>query len=171
MIKQFVPSEYCLKCKGCCRFHDEHSVWAPCLLEEEIENFIDRKDIPAVSISIDKRIHPIRNPAGEGFICPFLNPQDNKCAIYSLRPFECQLYPFLICKKAQKILLTVDLNCPYIKEKLNSRELKDYNNYLIGFLNSPAQLRILKDNPQILQAYKEVLDVIELNSLDEPRPS
>jgi len=35
------------------------------------------------------------------------------------------------------------------------------------FLNFPAQVKILKDNPWIIQAYEEVLDIIELDSADE----
>jgi Fe-S-cluster containining protein len=165
-MKQFVPSEFCLKCQGCCRFRDENSVWAPCLLDEEIVDFADNKDIPAVSVSLDKRLLLIPNPKGEGFICPFLNISDNKCKIYAIRPFECQLYPFLLNLRGKKIILTVDLNCPYVKEKMNTPEFKEYVEYLTAFLNSPDQLEILKDNPHILQAYEEVREIVELNFPD-----
>jgi len=161
MIKQFVPQEECLKCKGCCRFSEENSVWSPCLLDEEIQELLDKK-IPSASISMDRRIHPV--PAQEGgYICPFLDPQENKCKIYGFRPLECRIYPFLICLRDKKVLLTVDLNCPYIKQKLNSKELKEYTDYLAAFLNSPQAIKILKSNPQIIQAYEEVLDLFELN--------
>ena len=166
MIKQFVPSEYCLKCRGCCRFRDQLSVWSPCLLEEEVVDFADNKDIPAVSVSIDKHLVLVPDPSGEGFICPFLNSKDNDCRIYSIRPFECQLYPFLLNLRGKKIILTVDLNCPYVKEKMNTPEFKEYVEYLTAFLNSPEQLEILKDNPHILQAYEEVREIVELNFPD-----
>ena len=161
MIKQFVPQEFCLKCRDCCRFLEADSVWSPCLLDQEIQDLLDKK-IPAASISSQRRIQPIPNPANDGFICPFLNAQDNKCKIYGFRPFECQLYPFLISIRDDKVLLTLDLNCPYVEENLKSRECKDYTQHLTTFLNSAKQKRILKDNPQIIQAYKQVLDVIEL---------
>ncbi|MDD2689277.1 MAG: YkgJ family cysteine cluster protein [Candidatus Omnitrophica bacterium] len=162
MIKQFIPQEACLKCRGCCRFTQADSVWLPCLLDEEIQDLLDKK-IPAATISINRRIQPLPNPQGEGFICAFFALKENKCKIYEFRPFECQLYPFLINLRGGKVILTVDLNCPYIKEKLGSRELKEYTEYLISLLNSPQQIRLLKDNPQIIQAYEEVLDIIELN--------
>lgn len=162
MIKQFVPQEFCLKCQGCCRFKQANSVWSPCLLDEEIQELLGKKDIPAASISIDRRIQPIANPGGVDFICPFLATPDNRCRIYDMRPFECQLYPFLINLRKDKVLLTVDLNCPYVSEKINSQEAKDYIIYLSSYLNSPKQLRMLKDNPQIIQAYEEVREVAEL---------
>lgn len=167
MIKQFLPQEFCLKCRGCCRFSQEDSVWAPCLLEEEIQDLLDREGLPPASISIERRIHLLPNPEGSGFICPFLNIQDNRCKIYDLRPFECQLYPFLINLRGKRVLLTVDPNCPYIKDNLKSKDLKEHTNYLATFLNTPAQIKILKDNPQIIQAYEDVSDTAELNILDE----
>ena len=161
MIKQFVPQDFCLKCQGCCRFKEASSVWSPCLLDEEIQELLDKNSAFA-SLSADRRIQPIPNPKQDGFICPFLNIEDNKCKIYDLRPFECQLYPFLISIRDKKVLLTLDLNCPYAKENLNSGAFKDYTDYLSTFLNSAKQKNILKNNPQIIHAYEQVLDVIEL---------
>jgi Fe-S-cluster containining protein len=167
VIKQFVAESACLECRGCCRFQKQESAWSPCLLEEEMLELADRPGIPAVNISIEKKIIPIPDIGNKSFVCPFLNLEDNKCKIYATRPFECQLYPFLIAFRDKKILLTIDLNCPYVAEKANSQEFKDYVQYLTDFLNSPQQLKVLKDNPQILQAYEEVLDVVELQDPHE----
>jgi hypothetical protein len=49
---------------------------------------------------------------------------------------------------------------------MNTPEFKEYVKYLTDFLNSPAQMEILKDNPHILQAYEEVKDIVELNFPD-----
>ena len=163
MIKQFVPSDFCLKCRGCCRFKQVNSVWSPCLLDEEIQELLDKPGIPAASISIDRRIQPVANPDGADFLCPFLGTPDNKCGIYNFRPLECQLYPFLINLRRNKVLLTVDLNCPYAYAQINSPEAKDYIVYLTDQLNSAPLLAMLKDNPQIIQAYEEVTEVAELN--------
>lgn len=161
MIKQLIPQEACLKCRGCCRFGEASSVWAPCLLDEETQGLL-HKNIPPAFISSNKRLFPIPNPEQDGFTCPFLVLADNKCKIYEFRPFECQLYPFLINLRSNKVLLTVDLDCPYVKENLKTKEFKEYTEYLAAFLNAPAQVRLLKDNPQIIQAYEEVLDILEL---------
>lgn len=167
MIKQFVPQEYCLKCRGCCRFKEADSVWSPCLLDEEIQELLDKPGIPAASISADRRIHPVAHPQGGDFVCPFLKVADNQCVIYASRPFECQLYPFLINLRKTKVLLTVDLNCPYVYEQINSQAAKEYIAYLTDYLNSRPLKSMLKDNPQIIQAYEEVQEVAELSSPDE----
>ncbi|MFA5150039.1 MAG: YkgJ family cysteine cluster protein [Candidatus Omnitrophota bacterium] len=168
MIKQFVPEESCLKCQGCCRFKEMDSAWVPCLLEEEAQDLIG-KDIPPAYINMQRKIRPVPNPRGEGFICAFFESRDNKCRIYNMRPFECQLYPFLINLRHQKVILTIDLNCPYVNGKINTREFKEYAEYLAAYLNSSEQLEILKDNPQIIQAYEDVLDVVELRFPDAPK--
>ncbi|MGD0336416.1 MAG: YkgJ family cysteine cluster protein [Candidatus Omnitrophota bacterium] len=165
-IKQFVPQEVCLSCQGCCRFREADSAWAPCLLEEDIQELLD-KEIPPALLSLDKKIRPLPNPRGEGFICAFFDIDKNKCKVYDYRPFECQLYPFLINLRENKVLLTIDLNCPYAKKKLNSKEFKEYSDYLIVYLNSPKLLRLLKDNPQIIQAYEDVSEIIELKLPEE----
>jgi Fe-S-cluster containining protein len=162
-LEQFVPQEVCLKCQGCCRFKEEHSAWLPCLLDEEIQNLIDRPGIPAAALAMDKKIAPVKNPGGEGYLCAFFSPSDNKCHIYGFRPFECQLYPFLINLRHGKILLSVDLNCPYVAEHINSEKFKQYIDRLAAFLNAPDQLKLLKENPQVLQAYEEVSEIIELD--------
>ena len=125
-------------------------------------DLIDKEGIPAAALSIDRRLQLVTSPGKEGFFCPFLKIEDNKCQIYNLRPFECQLYPFLLSLRGKKVLLTVDLNCPYVKDKINTPEFKEYTDYLAQYLNSPECLDILRDNPQALQAYEEVLDVVEL---------
>ncbi|MFY9402550.1 MAG: YkgJ family cysteine cluster protein [Candidatus Omnitrophota bacterium] len=166
MIKQFVPSQACLKCRGCCRFKEEDSVWSPCLLDEEVLNLAGKEGIPAASLSLGNRLKLVPELESGGFLCPFLEAKSNKCRIYDIRPFECRLYPFLLSMRNKKVLLTIDLNCPYVKEKINTEELKEYTKYLVEYLNSPKQVKMLQDNPQILTAYEDVLALIELESTD-----
>lgn len=168
MIKQLIPQGFCLKCQGCCRFSRIDSVWLPCLLEEEIQDLLDKK-IPPAAISAKRQLLPIPHPKQEGYICPFLDIDENKCKIYSYRPFECQLYPFLINLRDKKVLLAVDLNCPYIRENLKSTHLEDYTEYLTAFLNTPGQLQLLKDNPQIIQAYEDVQELLEIRTINETK--
>jgi Fe-S-cluster containining protein len=142
------------------------SVWAPCLLDEDIQNLLDR-NIPPATLSIEKRILPVSCEGSETYLCPFLNHADNKCKVYDVRPFECQLYPFLLSMRNKKVNLTVDLNCPYAAGTIDTKEFKAYAEYLTSYLNSPAQVELLKENPHILQAYEDALDVAELKSPDE----
>jgi Fe-S-cluster containining protein len=162
VIKQIVPQEVCLKCQGCCRFSEQDSVWLPHLLGEEIQELL-KKNFPPSLISQDKNIRSVPYPKQNNFICSFFQPKDNKCAIYAFRPFECQLYPFLVNRKDDNVFLAVDLRCPFVKESLESQEFKEYIRYLTSFFNSPRRIKILKNNPQIIQIYEDVLNLAELN--------
>lgn len=172
MIRQFVPSEFCLdECRGCCRFSHKKSIWSPGVLNEEIQLFLE-DNISSLIICENKKIRLIRR--GNIFICPFLNLQDNKCKIYPFRPFECQMYPFLINRRKEKIFLAVDLGCAFIKKNLprttvvrglHTQEFKKYVRYLDEFFNNASELDRLRNNPQIVQTYEDALDLSELKFL------
>ncbi len=162
-MKQILSKETCLKCQGCCRFAEAATIWAPSLLDKEIKVLSGRPGVAAV-ISTDKRIRPVASEAKDIFFCPFLNPRDNKCKIYTCRPFECRLYPFVINSSAGKTYLAVDTNCPFVKEKFNTKPFKDYAAYLARLLNSRAFRKILKDNPQIIQSYPGAVNIAEITA-------
>lgn len=161
MIKQFILQDFCLNCKGCCRFSRFNSSWAVSLFDEEIENLL-KNNMPAAVISNNKKISLEPDTKDNNFICAFFNSQDNKCRIYAMRPFECQIYPFVINKKDNKVFLAIDPRCPYVCDKLDVQELKDYARYLYSFLSSKNNLNKLKNNPQVIQPYEEVVDLFEL---------
>jgi Fe-S-cluster containining protein len=179
MIKQFVPQERCLACQGCCRFIQEDSVWAPALLNEEVQHFL-RQGISAAFISADKKLKIVPFPKQQLFLCPLFNHENNLCKVYDARPLECQLYPFLICTRSKpqaadfnkvsageaqkrKIYLAADTNCPFFKEKLNSQEVKEYVRYLVMLLQNPPYAELIRNNPQVIQSYAEVLQLQELS--------
>lgn len=143
MLKQFVPGKFCLECRGCCRFSEANSVWVVHFLKTE------------------KPFAPTPSKKG-GFVCPFLNRTDNKCNIYTKRPFECGLYPFLLNKDKNGVFLAVHLNCPYIEEKIGTKEFREYTGYLTAFFNTSPFKDILKNNPQIIHAYEGVKNIASL---------
>ncbi len=154
MIKQFIPSSVCLKCQGCCRFAEENSVWSVKLLEGE-----------RLRLKCANKTIPLKYSEKEGnFYCSFLDKSNNKCQVYSNRPLECQLYPFLIHGKNKKASLAVDLNCPFVQKELKSKKIKDFALELASLLKTPAYQDILKNNPHIIQEYTNVLILEELNA-------
>jgi len=163
MIRQIIPQAVCLDCRMCCRFNQIDSVWAPHLLAAEIEILKNKEDLPEFLISSKKTIIPVPAPSQECYLCPFLEEKSNRCKIYALRPFECQLYPFLINLREKKITLSLDLRCPYIKENLSSPAVKEYIDYLCAFFSAH---KIFLDNPQLIQEYAEVKEICLLDSVD-----
>jgi Fe-S-cluster containining protein len=161
MIKQLVPQEACRKCQGCCRFAQEDSLWAPGLLEEEIALLL-KEGLPAALITGQKKIRVVAFPQQELFICSLFDPQKNACKIYAQRPLECQLYPFLLQRKAKQIFLAIDPKCPYAAQNLDSPTLKEYTQYLLELLRQPQYRELLKQNPQVIQEYPDVQELQEI---------
>lgn len=147
-LKQVIPQEFCLKCRGCCRFSRQDSVWQPHLLEEE------KAGVGEILI--------LENPDKKNFICDRLSPAENKCNIYASRPFECQLYPFLFNRKFNRIFLALDLNCTFVRENNKNVKFEEYTRSLIELIQGRDYLDILKKNPALAQEYEGVMDLIEL---------
>ena len=165
MIKQFIPQEYCLKCRVCCRFSEEGSIWSPILLDGEMDKLLEHR-IPPSFFSYDKRIRLQSQPRQDNFTCSFFDSGDNKCKIYDLRPFECQLYPFLLNRDSNAIFLALDLRCPFIQQNLQPAVFQEYAKDIVDFLNSPEGQALLKNNPQLIQEYPGVLNVAELYEVE-----
>jgi len=161
VIKQFIPENVCLSCQGCCRFREEDSVWLPSLSTEEIENF-SRQGLPPSLISVEKKIRVASFDKEGIFICSLFNPEQNKCKIYESRPLECQLYPFLLSRKDKKIFLAVDTQCHYVGGRIKTQEFSEYTQYLAELLKSPQYADILKNNPHLIQVYRDTLEICEL---------
>ncbi|KPK97734.1 MAG: hypothetical protein AMJ95_07480 [Omnitrophica WOR_2 bacterium SM23_72] len=161
MIKQIIPTDFCLSCRGCCRFSQPETSWSPILLDPEIQQLLEDNYPPSL-ISKTKRIRPVPDSQSDRFLCAFLNPDDNTCKIYNSRPLDCQLYPFMINRKDKKVFLACDLRCPFAEKNLEVGAFKEYIQYIFNFVNSPSVLNLLRNNPQIIQEYKGLLDLEEI---------
>ena len=147
-VKQLIPEDFCLQCRGCCRFSRQESVWQPHLLEEEKQALGE--------------IIVVASPEENNFICSNLSRANNKCKIYERRPFECRLYPFLFDRKNHKVFLALDLNCAFVRENSNDRQFKEYARSLAELVQSKDYIDKLKNNPLLIQEYEGVMDLIEL---------
>lgn len=147
-VEQLIPGEFCLRCRGCCRFSRQESVWQPHLLKEE------ERALGLIPLVFD---------SGENsFICAKLSLAENKCRIYADRPFECRLYPFLFDRRKDKIFLALDPNCAFVRDKIKDLRSSEYTRSLIELVQRKTFLDLLKNNPLLAQEYEGVIDLTEL---------
>ncbi len=162
-FKQFVPSRVCLKCDGCCRFKEEDSRWRPHITPDEkkaaAKPALVDKVFAGHVVSADGRINVTRS--GDVCLCHFFNPKDNTCGIYHARPFECQLYPFLLGREKEKAVVYVHLNCPHVQEHWNDGTYKEYTAYLQEFFKREDVLNFLKSNPSLITDYSAFRDELD----------
>jgi Fe-S-cluster containining protein len=148
-IRQIIPEGYCLSCQGCCRFAEGRSAWAVRLSAEEQQ-----------ALGIQDTIVPSAADQSTGqCICTYFDSRQARCAVYYKRPFECQLYPFVMNRQGASVFLALDLNCPYAKAQYETQAMRDFISYLAGVCNSPAFVQTLRENPWLIQQYPAVLNI------------
>ncbi|MFH1361007.1 MAG: YkgJ family cysteine cluster protein [Candidatus Omnitrophota bacterium] len=155
-LKQFVPSEICLRCDGCCRFRDEKSVWRPKMSKEEIPASSDQenKDSSARFI-MDDDGYVKTVPNKDTRVCQFFAPKTNTCHIYEKRPLECRLYPFMLISDQKHMVMAVHTRCPFIQEKEKTQELQAYVDDLKEFCLRKETIEFLERNPSLAGDYQE----------------
>ena len=143
LLKQFVPSEFCLSCCGCCRFAEKKTVWAPSRY-----NLTKFRDC---------------------YICSRLNLNSNRCGVYAVRPLDCQLYPFLLVRRSGKLHIGLHKSCRFIDERRpKGEEISGYSEYLKRELGGRSFAAALKRNPRIAADYRENVEILAgLNGLSE----
>lgn len=164
-LKPFVPQGVCLSCDGCCRYPEKETVWAPLFLFEEILELTQKNILPSCLFTHPdirrKRAARIDLISHEDFfICPCFETSDHKCKIYSFRPLECRLYPFLLTRKGNEVFLAFDKKCPYMRQDAKGKTQEAYVRYLRGFLRSEEFLRLAKNNPEIVSVYPQDLEIL-----------
>jgi Fe-S-cluster containining protein len=149
-IEQLIPDGYCMRCRGCCRFSRRQGPWLVHLLDAE-KGLRDKIGIVE---------HAVKEEAP--FRCSSLDADTNACAIYGFRPFECRLYPFVLNRKDSRFFLSVDRNCPYVKEQEHSETFTAYAARLAVWLRKAETRTLLRENSAIFQPYPDVCDIAEL---------
>ena len=120
---------------------------------------------------------PLKNPVryiktipafGQHF-CRFLNGTDNTCGVYARRPFECQLYPFILSVTADAVGVYVHLGCPFVQDQERTENYNAYVEYLKGFFNRLEVREFLTRNKAMFHDYSfyvpELLHVFDLSLL------
>ncbi|MBI5150255.1 MAG: YkgJ family cysteine cluster protein [Candidatus Omnitrophica bacterium] len=155
---QIVPQKICLSCQGCCRYKEAESFWRPRIAFEELKGNEYKLDL----IGALGKAACINTVAEKGQNrCSFLDLKTNKCGVYTGRPFECRLYPFLLTSKNGRVAVSVHLSCPYVQGSRHSPEFEQHVGVLKEYLSGEAQTRFLKNNPELPGDYSEYKDEIE----------
>ncbi len=165
-LKQFVPSEVCLKCDGCCRYKEADSAWRPKLGAGDKAGLADL--ITAGDVLDAQGYVKTIQSCGKHF-CQFLNGGDNTCSIYTKRPFECSLYPFILAKTPDTVKVYAHLSCPYVQDHLPHVQFDAYVAYLKEFFHQADIREFLSRNKAMFHDYSlyapELLYLFDLSLL------
>ena len=162
-LRQFVPSEVCLACDGCCRFKEENSSWRPKITSAEIGQIktggLAAEILTKNPFGSDSHIKTVS--CNGQHHCSFFNSEGNTCRIYQQRPFECQLYPFVLSRNSGKAGIFVHLNCPFIQQTRHKPEFEKYVVYLKKFFQTKDTVDLIQENPELIGDYSAYGDELE----------
>jgi len=165
-LKQFVPSEVCLKCNGCCRYKSADSPWRPKLGVADQAGLADQITV-GETLDSENYIKTIQS-CGQHF-CRFLNQGDNTCGVYTQRPFECSLYPFILSQTPEALKVYVHLSCPYVQDYLSREIYEEYVDHLKIFFHRLDVREFLSRNKAMFHDYSsfapELLHLFDLSPL------
>ena len=168
---QLVPQKVCLSCQGCCRFREAESLWRPKVAPAEGEarplgrpeelDANEHKNDLTWALGQDGHIKTVK--VQEQNRCTFLNLGNNKCGVYSGRPFECRLYPFLLTRSGKngRVAVSVHLSCSYVQQSRHSAEFEKHVDALKAYLSGEECARFLQNNPALAVDYSEYRGEIE----------
>ncbi|MBF0595401.1 MAG: DUF2156 domain-containing protein [Candidatus Omnitrophica bacterium] len=156
-LPQGVSSDFCLQCRGCCVFGASTGDWcARLMVEEEIAL---EKSVPGFSFGG----YVLTKPYHDGRLaCRCLNADDHRCRVYSQRPLECRLYPFLLSSEKDKLKLYVHRACPWVQERRHAPQWLEDIAGVTRFLGLPANHFLLKAVVAAFPDYSRYGDEIEL---------
>ena len=141
---QIISEEICFLCKGCCCFNDIKSVWRPHVIDSE-------KFIESDNVDSDHYVKAVSE--GDCIKCVFLNLEDHKCKVYSSRPIECIIYPFLMIREKDDVKVSVHLSCPHIQEVLNGDKLSIFTDKVKDYFAKEKVKEFIKDNSSLISDY------------------
>ena len=163
-LEQIIPSKVCFSCDVCCRFLDQDSFLAPIFtqaeMEHAIENGVDPNFFRATTDGQSTQIALI--PHGDMYICPCFKPETSECTIYSVRPLDCQIYPFALMysQDQTEVVLGVDMICPYGETEIQTEAFQHYIDYMVGYLESNSVVEIITTNWKLIGPYQETVIIV-----------
>ena len=165
VLPQLVPDTACFRCDVCCRFPEDDSFLRPYFTHQEIADAVVH-GVPG-SYFPDRsgsQVDLVKNPMGEGYLCPAFDSQSGRCGIYDVRPLDCRLYPLALMWDAsgREVLLGWDSKCPFMRDA-PSRAIREYGERVATFLADETIVERIVAHPRLIGRFQD--DVVVLKAL------
>ncbi len=150
----FITQKLCLKCRVCCRFSSPDTPIRPYLDAEEVLNlspYIQDIYLPHIDNRRGTRIGLVQKK--DVCVCPFFDTDKSSCNVYKRRPFDCQLYPFVVMENKHRnaIVVGADFSCPIIRSMWGKESFKKYVEYLEEYFNKNLTEYLEKNHCSIME--------------------
>lgn len=170
-LYQIIPSETCFSCDVCCRFLEADSPLAPIFTAAETERAIAQGADPALfRPQLDGKSAQIQlKPYNDFYICPFFEPETSRCTIYSIRPLDCQLYPFalMFSEDGNEVVLGVDTLCPFSEAHLETEAFQKQIHHVIAYVESEPITAQIIANWSLIGDYQDPVKIVHTLKLTD----
>lgn len=167
ILPQLVPSSACFCCDVCCRFPEADSFLRPYFARQEIAAAVAHGVAAAFFPNQSgSQVNLVKNPTGEGYLCPAFDQATGQCGIYEVRPLDCRLYPLALMWDAarEQALLGWDTKCPFMRETV-PRAITAHAERVAGLLATEAMIETIVANPRLIGRFQD--DVVVLKTLPQ----
>lgn len=165
VLPQLVPDSACFRCDVCCRFPEADSFLRPYFTRSEISDAVEH-GIPELFFpdKFGSQVGLVKNPIGEGYLCPAFDSKSGRCGIYDVRPLDCRLYPMALMwdLSGREVLLGWDSKCPFMRDAPSSA-IREYAERVAIFLASEAIVETIAAHPRFIGSFQD--DVVVLKTL------
>ena len=165
VLPQLVPDAACFRCDVCCRFPEADSFLRPYFTRPEINDAVAHGVSKSFfSNKSGSQVDLVKNPIGEGYLCPAFDSKSGRCGIYDVRPLDCRLYPLTLMWDAsgREILLGWDSKCPFMRDA-PSLAIREYGERVATSLADEAIVETIAAHPRLIGRFQE--DVVVLKTL------
>ena len=159
--------ENCQLCKECCKFEADESYFAPLFTKEEIKN-IEKQNGKTDFFKNYKNsdnVFQIKLVKADNnkYVCPFLDGDSHLCKVYSMRPFDCRIWPFIFMKdkKGRSVLACFDKEICSNLKNMKQEEFDKLKENFISWLYASDSLSIVLKNKELIWDYEEDTFIIE----------
>lgn len=162
-LLQIIDSDFCKKCKDCCRFHPECINFSPVFINKDKDYIINELGFNKnlfFKKKTDEWTVKFKKKQGKYLLCPFL--KDERCAAQEIKPFNCLLYPVILMrsKDNKKIVVALDESCKAIKQNKILVPLGEYIENLKKYFKSEKIIKKIKELPSHVEPYQGEYKII-----------
>jgi Fe-S-cluster containining protein len=153
----------CQSCRGCCKFREDETYFAPVFSTKEIET-IRGQGLPADNFKPHKhhtdvfQVQLIRSTQDpQWYVCPYLDEGSHLCGIYQVRPTDCRIWPLLMMRDKEN--KEVVLSCFHKRictttDKLTEQEFELRMERLENWFDKEEFVRQLQQSPGLAWDYE-----------------
>ncbi|WP_028511171.1 hypothetical protein [Ruminococcus sp. NK3A76] len=150
MLEKLLTKEDCAKCRLCCKF-DSYDLWQTPVIYRSLASRILQEYSPKIKFVKRDEHFLMKMDKEEGadvYFCPLLD-HEKGCIMGDEKPFDCEIWPFMVMELCGRKVLTLSPACPVV----NSLKFDDV--CVTAAEIAPGAFAMADEHPELVRPYLE----------------